>query len=63
MQLEKHTSHCLYLAMLLRAGALKDPGEILELEVRMIFNMNRMQVIKESNRPKTIDDRCISAET
>lgn len=44
-------------------GALKDAGEILELEDQMIFKLNRMQVNKESNGPKPIDDHCISVET
>lgn len=41
-------------------GALKDTGEILELEVHMIY---RMQVITEPSRPKPMADHCISAET
>lgn len=47
-------SHCLRLADAGEVGTLEDAGEILELRVHMIFRVDRMQVIKESNGSKSI---------
>lgn len=54
MQPETRGSHCLRLADAGEVGTLEDAGEILELRVHTSFKMDRMQVIKESNRSKSV---------
>lgn len=54
MQPETCGSHCLRLADAGEVGTPEDAGEILELRVYMIFRMDRMLVIKESNRSKSV---------
>lgn len=55
MQPETRVAAIVYaLQMLGEVGTLEEAGEILELRVHMIFRMDGMQVIKESNGSKSV---------